>query len=39
MARLCATSQEWAVARRDELQANWERARRADTIVPIDPLA
>lgn len=31
--------QEWAMAHRDELQANWERARRAEPILPIDPLA
>lgn len=31
--------QEWAVTRRDELLANWERARRVEQILPIDPLA
>ena len=31
--------QEWAMTHRDELEANWERARRAEPIVPIDPLA
>ena len=31
--------QEWAMTHRDELEANWERARRAEQIVPIEPLA
>jgi len=31
--------QEWAMTHRDELEANWERARRAEPIVPIEPLA
>ncbi len=31
--------QEWALRHRDELHANWERARRAEPILPIDPLA
>jgi hypothetical protein len=30
--------QEWAQAHREELEAKWERARRAEPIVPIDPL-
>jgi hypothetical protein len=30
---------EWALTYRDELEANWERARRAEPILPIDPLA
>lgn len=30
---------EWATTHRDELEANWERARRAEPIVPIEPLA
>jgi len=29
--------QEWAMTHRDELAANWERARRAEPIVPIEP--
>jgi uncharacterized protein DUF4160 len=31
--------QEWAMNHRDELKANWERARRAEPVLPIDPLA
>jgi hypothetical protein len=31
--------QEWTQAHRDELLANWERARRAEPIIPIEPLA
>jgi hypothetical protein len=31
--------QEWATGHRDELEANWERARRAEPILPIEPLA
>jgi hypothetical protein len=31
--------EEWAMTHRDELLANWERARRAEPILPIDPLA
>jgi Domain of unknown function (DUF4160) len=31
--------QEWALTHRDELVANWERARRDEPILPIDPLA
>jgi uncharacterized protein DUF4160 len=30
--------QEWTRAHRDELLANWERARRAEPIVPIERL-
>ena len=29
---------EWAVLHRDELQANWERARREEPLQPIEPL-
>lgn len=29
---------EWAKLRRDELMANWERARRKDPLLEIDPL-
>jgi hypothetical protein len=29
---------EWARAHRDELLSNWERARRAEPILPIEPL-
>jgi hypothetical protein len=31
--------QEWTRIHRDELLANWERSRRAEPILPIDPLA
>jgi hypothetical protein len=31
--------QEWAMTHRDQLEANWEHARRAEAIVPIEPLA
>lgn len=31
--------QEWAMAHRDELEANWERARQSEPILPIEPLA
>jgi hypothetical protein len=30
---------EWAALRNDQLAANWERARRAQSLEPIDPLA
>jgi hypothetical protein len=30
--------QEWARLRQDQLLANWERARRAEPILPIEPL-
>ncbi len=30
--------QEWAKTHRAELLANWERARKADPILPIEPL-
>jgi len=29
---------EWASQHRDELEANWERARREEALEPIDPL-
>jgi hypothetical protein len=29
---------EWAVAHRDELRHNWERAERGEPVVAIDPL-
>lgn len=29
---------EWAQQHRDELEANWERARRAEALEPVDPL-
>jgi Domain of unknown function (DUF4160) len=29
---------EWARLHRDELQANWERARREEPLQPIEPL-
>lgn len=28
---------EWAQQYRDELEANWQRARRADGLEPVDP--
>lgn len=30
---------EWAVLRRSEILANWERARRNEPLLGIDPLA
>ncbi len=30
---------EWAVLRHGEILANWERARRNDPLLGIDPLA
>jgi hypothetical protein len=29
---------EWALLHRDELSANWERARREEPLQPIEPL-
>ena len=29
---------EWAAAHRDELAANWDRARRDEPLDPVDPL-
>jgi hypothetical protein len=29
---------DWTLARTQELQAKWERARRAEPILPIEPL-
>jgi len=29
----------WAALHQDELEANWQRARRGDRVHPIDPLA
>jgi hypothetical protein len=31
--------QEWARLRHDEILANWERARRSETLLGIEPLA
>ncbi|MBO0803897.1 MAG: DUF4160 domain-containing protein [Nocardiopsaceae bacterium] len=31
--------QEWALLRRDQITANWERARRNEPLSGIDPLA
>jgi hypothetical protein len=31
--------QEWALLRKDEITANWERARRNEPLSGIDPLA
>lgn len=36
--RALAFVQEWAQLHRAELQTNWERARRMETIEPIAPL-
>lgn len=36
--RALALVVEWAQLHRDELAANWERARREEAIEPIDPL-
>jgi Domain of unknown function (DUF4160) len=30
---------EWETMHRDELMANWKRARRAEPLMPIDPLS
>ena len=30
--------QEWARMHREELLSNWDRARRSEAILPIDPL-
>lgn len=30
--------EEWARAHQEELNANWDRARRAEPILPIEPL-
>jgi hypothetical protein len=30
---------EWSALHRDELRANWERARREEDLKPIDPLS
>jgi len=30
---------EWAALRRGEILANWERARRSEPLLAIDPLA
>jgi len=30
---------EWASLRRDEIMANWERARRNEQLLTIEPLA
>jgi hypothetical protein len=29
---------EWAAMRQEDLMANWERARRAERLLPIAPL-
>lgn len=31
--------QEWALLRKDQITANWERARRNEPLLGIDPLA
>jgi hypothetical protein len=31
--------QEWALLRKDQIAANWERARRNDPLLGIEPLA
>jgi Domain of unknown function (DUF4160) len=38
-ARAMALVREWAALRTEELVANWERARRAESLEPVDPLA
>jgi hypothetical protein len=37
--RALALVMEWAALRHDELEANWERARRDERLEPIGPLA
>ena len=37
--RVLALVRQWATLRSDELAANWERARRGESLEPIDPLA
>jgi hypothetical protein len=37
--RALALVQEWAGQHREELEANWQRARRAEPLEPIDPLS
>jgi hypothetical protein len=36
--RALALVVEWAIAHREELQANWDRAKRHESLRPIDPL-
>jgi uncharacterized protein DUF4160 len=36
--RALALAAEWARLHHDELEANWERARREEPLQPIDPL-
>lgn len=36
--RALALVAEWAALHREELLANWERARRDEALQPIDPL-
>jgi hypothetical protein len=36
--RALALVTEWAQMHREELEANWERARREEPLQPIDPL-
>lgn len=36
--RALALVADWARQHRDELEANWERARRDESLEPIDPL-
>ncbi len=37
--RAMAMVLEWAAAHRDELRANWDRARQGVLLAPIDPLS
>jgi hypothetical protein len=37
-ARALALVVEWIALHRDELELNWERARRSEALEPIDPL-
>ena len=36
--RALALVAEWAALHREELEANWERARRNEMLLPVDPL-
>jgi hypothetical protein len=39
MSRALQFVREWTVLRHDEILANWERARRSEPLLGIDPLA
>ena len=36
--RALRLAQGWARLHRDEMEANWERARRSEPLLPIEPL-